>query len=852
MPEMRPAIVGGWKAARRRWTTGTALAGLSRSAPALIAAATLVQTALAGSALAQNALSGGNTSAPALFSPAEMDRSATVALAVMLGIAAVAAVTSIQLLRTRRRAAAREGEAAAEIAALQARLDRASALLLADPQAVLIWSAGSDTPEVLGNPALLGDAAGRLLAFGTWLDPQAAGQLDRAVAGLRDRGEGFAMTLSSRTGQPLEADGRIVGGQAVVRLRDVTGTRRELMELAARCHELQTGGDALRALVEQLPAPAWVRDSAGALRFANPAYARAVEAADVAAAVSGHAELFDRAARRDLLQAQSTGTAFSGRLPAVVAGERRSFDVFAASVPDGGSAGIAFDASTAEKLRTDIARLAEAHRRTLDHLATGVAIFDAGGRLVFYNAAYRLLWDLDPAFLDQGPSDSIILDRLRSARKLPEQSNFRQWKAELHEAYRATDAQPGEWHLPDGRTLRVVTTPNPEGGVTYLFDDVTEGLNLARRYDALIRVQGETLDNLAEAVAVFGSDGRLRLSNPSFARLWRLSPEELAERPHVEAVIAACRRLHDAPEIWRALHGTITAIEDRTPVSGRMERRDGSVLDCATVPLPDGATLVAFRDMTDSVNVERALIERNEALEAADRLKIDFVHHVSYELRSPLTNIIGFAEFLNDPATGSLSERQQEYLGYITSSTNALLALINNILDLATIDAGAMTLSLGEVDIRATMEAAAEGVRDRLVKDDIHFEFRVSPGIGSFVADERRVRQVLFNLLSNAVGFSPPGETVTFVAQRTADTVVFSVTDHGPGIPDEVQERVFDWFETRSQGSSHRGTGLGLSLVRSFVELHGGVVSLNSVVGRGTTVTCVFPADRGAQRNAAE
>src|SRR5690606_16032686 len=150
-----------------------------------------------------------------------------------------------------------------------------------------------------------------------------------------------------------------------------------------------------------------------------------------------------------------------------------------------------------------------------------------------------------------------------------------------------------------------------------------------------------------------------------------------------------------------------------------------------------------FRDMTDSVNVERALIERNEALEAADRLKIDFVHHVSYELRSPLTNIIGFAEFLNDPATGSLSERQQEYLGYITSSTNALLALINNILDLATIDAGAMTLSLGEVDIRATMEAAAEGVRDRLVKDDIHFEFRVSPGIGSFVADERRVRQVL-------------------------------------------------------------------------------------------------------------
>ena len=190
------------------------------------------------------------------------------------------------------------------------------------------------------------------------------------------------------------------------------------------------------------------------------------------------------------------------------------------------------------------------------------------------------------------------------------------------------------------------------------------------------------------------------------------------------------------------------------------------MVDCATVPLPDGATLVTFQDVTDTVNVERALRERNEALEAADKLKIDFVHHVSYELRSPLTNIIGFAHFLGDPLTGPLTEKQREYLGYITVSTNALLAIINNILDLATIDAGAMTLNLGSVDIRKTMEAAAEGVQDRLVKNGIRLEIRAAPDIGSFVADERRVRQSLFNLLANAVGFSPGGETVTFAAQR--------------------------------------------------------------------------------------
>jgi signal transduction histidine kinase len=403
------------------------------------------------------------------------------------------------------------------------------------------------------------------------------------------------------------------------------------------------------------------------------------------------------------------------------------------------------------------------------------------------------------------------------------------------------------WHLPDGRTLRVVTTPNPEGGVTYLYDDVTERLAMHRRYDALIKVQSETLDHLAEAVAVFGSDGRVRLHNQAFQRMWKLAPEALDAHPHIEAVAAWCQALHDDNAVWRNLRGAITAIDGREPMVARIERRDGVMIDLTTMPLPDGATLVTFQDVSDTVNVERALRERNEALVAADGIKIDFVHHVSYELRSPLTNIIGFAHFLGDPAFGPLTEKQREYLGYITTSTNALLALINNILDLATIDAGAMSLTLGDVDIRASMEAAAEGLLDRLVKDHLKLDISAAANIGSFTADERRLRQILFNLLSNAVGFSPPGGLVTLKAERRPDAVVFTVTDRGPGIPPERKDKVFDWFETDSNGSDHRGTGLGLSLVRSFVELHGGTVTIDSTPGQGTTVTCVFPVAQASQ-----
>jgi signal transduction histidine kinase len=658
------------------------------------------------------------------------------------------------------------------------------------------------------------------------------------------------MTLTTLGGKTVEAEGRAIGGRAVMRLRDVTGVKGELTALIHRHEALVNDMNALRKLIDSLPFPVWARDREGRLDFVNAAYASAVEAREPSEAVERNLELLDRSAREEAAKMREGEKPYRGRVPAVVAGARRIFDVV--EVPTrGGSAGVGIDATEVESVRAEMARMVDAHRRTLDQLATGVAIFGADQTLRFYNSAYRVLWDLDAAYLEHGPTDSAVLDRLRAARKLPEQQDFRTWKNQLHEAYRALEAKEEMWHLPDGRTLRVVTTPNTEGGVTYLFDDVTERLDLERRFDALIRVQGETLDNLAEAVAVFASDGRLRLHNPAFQQMWGLPAEALAERPHIEAVIAWCAPLQPEDQTLRSLRQAVTAIGQRDSVKGRLERRDGSVVDLATLPLPDGATLVTFQDVTDTVNVERALRERNEALEAADQVKIDFLHHVSYELRSPLTNIIGFAHFLGDSSTGPLNARQSEYLGYITVSTNALLTLINDILDLATIDAGAMTLNLGPVDIRKTMEAAAEGIRDRLFKDHITLDIEAAEDIGLFSADERRVRQILYNLLSNAVGFSPADSTIRLRAERKDHAIAFSVTDRGPGIPPEMKNRIFDWFETHPLGSQHRGAGLGLSIVRSFVQLHGGSVEIESAVGQGTTVTCLFPLVPPAEKVAA-
>jgi signal transduction histidine kinase len=785
----------------------------------------------------------------------DLNRQEVAVLATALAVLGFSVVAAILLMRTRVRAANNEAQLRSELRSLQVEADRFRALLFAEPQVLVSWAAGDNRPQISGDISLLmpqeaQQSPQRILAFGTWLSPEPALQMDHAVSALREAGEGFLLNLTTSTGRSIEAMGRAIGGQAIVRVRELSGLRRELAEVTLRHKGLLEETEMLRGFAAAAPWPIWAKRAAGGLLFANAAYARATEAANVTDAVQRDLELLDSGDRNDMARALNDNSAFSARLPIVVGGERRFYDVHALKVT-GGSAGIAIDASEATALRDALVRMAEAHRRTLDQLSSGVAVFDGQRRLAFYNDSYRRLWDLDRAFLDGNPDDSSVLDRLRAARKLQEQPDFRAWKAKLHEAYRAIEPAKDRWYLPDGRAISVVTTPNPEGGVTYLFDDVTESLDLERRFDGANRMQRETLDSLAEAVAVFGSNGRARLFNPAFAKMWNLSAEALQENPHIATVETWCKPLYDDAATWQTIRETITSIENRVAVPLKIERKDGSVLNCTIMPLPDGATMLTFQDITDTENVERALREHNEALEAADKMKVDFVRHVSYELRSPLTSLVGFTYFLNDPSMGPLTPKQAEYLGYVTNSTNALLALVDNILTLATIDAGAMTLELGPIDIRKTIEAAAKGIQDRLATQHIELKIDVDSDIGEFTGDENRIKQILYNLLSNAVGFSPQNSAITVSAKRTERNIVLAVSDSGAGIPADVKDKVFDWFESHSNGSQHRGAGLGLPLVKSFVELHGGKVRVDSIVGKGTTVTCEFPVDQ-AHRNAAE
>lgn len=772
--------------------------------------------------------------------------------AVTGGCAVAAIFAFMMLIRASEDDALRSAEA--QVSELRKALDRAEALLACDDQKTIVWDTPDSSPQVLGAlPERVGAPFDRkeFLAIGRWLQPDSVSQLETAVQRIRRYGEGFQFAANALNDSVLEVTGRTNGKRAIVRFRELTGERRSFAELKDQARFILGEMTAHQALAATLPFPLWRRNKLGRLTWVNKAYVEAVEAESQEAVLKSGVELLGPKVRDAIRHCHGEGKNFHDSAPAVLAGERRRLRIFDILIEDG-SIGTAIDVSEVDAIREEWNRSVESNARTLDQLTAAVAVFGKDRKLRFYNAAYRIMWDLPRHLLASKPEESAILDHLRADRKLPEQANYREWRSNHLAGYQSPETREDWWHLPDGRTLRFVATPNAEGGLTYIYENVTEQLSLESQVNSLSHLQGETLDHLSEGVAVFGSDGKLQLFNPVFAEIWRLSPSLLSQAPHVSEVIEHCAALHSDADTWESVRIAVTDIEYSETLSGRMERPDLSVVDYATVALPEGMTMITFVDVSDSARMQRALSERNEALEAADRLKTDFIQHVSYELRSPLTSIIGFAEMVADETTGPLNARQSEYMDHISSSSSSLLAIINDILDLATVDAGIMELEITEVDVRGVAMSAVEGLRDRLQEQQITFSANIPSDAGIFRADENRVRQILFNVIANAIRFSNANGQIEFSATKENNWVVYTVKDDGVGIPDDMLPAVFEPFEGRGGGGRRRGAGLGLSIVKSLVELHGGSVGMESTEGVGTEVVIRLPEIPHAAAVAAE
>ena len=733
---------------------------------------------------------------------------------------------------------------------LRARKELGRKLALAEAAAAVAARESTRLAALIGSVPLRRIVASDDNAFAQFVAELAPAEAERfaaAIAALRRDGTEFGTILAGAQGGAWTAEGRVAGGEPVVWLGNASATRN-----AEEGRLLADAAAALgRDLLDTLPLPVWRRNRELALVDCNRAYASALEMTREAVLAEGR-ELAPASTRNRavaLARAAAEGSAQSERWHIVIGGSRRWLEVTELPAGDGGTVGFAIDGTELEGIEGELSRHINAHGEVLERIHAGVAIYGADKRLKFFNSAFAELWALEYDWLAGEPSLDELLERLRERRRIPELADFRMYKRQQLEMFTTLiESQSELMHLPDDRTLGVSVSPHPLGGLIFVYEDVTDRLALERSYNTLIEVQRETLDNAFEGIAVFGSDGRLKLHNPGYRKIWDLSEADLAGEPHIAEIVEKTRRFYDdGVGDWPAVKDQVIAkVTAQTETSGALDRRDGSVLQLATVPLPDGNVLLTCLDVTDTARVERALRERNEALETADRLKSEFIANVSYELRTPLNAIIGFAEILAHEYFGPLTPRQLDYSRGILDSSHRLLSLINDILDLATIEAGYMALETGRVEICELLESVVTLTHERARNQNLSLTVQCAPNIGEIEADERRLKQALFNLTSNAIKFTPAGGSIRLEARREGGDVVLAVTDTGVGIPTVDQERVFEKFERGSAQARQSGAGLGLSLVKSLVELHGGSIEIDSEPGRGTTIACRLPAAAAA------
>ena len=616
------------------------------------------------------------------------------------------------------------------------------------------------------------------------------------------------------------------GGTCFAWIRDVTAAERTEEERAS----VQATLDACDAMLERVPVPVWHRRSGSLeLGYQNRA----------AREIFGDGGPDDRVGRGLAQRAQRSGGEQTESANVVVDGRRRLVEVVEGPAAEGAVVGHARDVTQLAETQDELARHVSAHGEVLQKLTTAIAIYGRDKRLKLFNTAFVELWQLDRRWLATEPDLSAVLELLRQRRRLPEYADFAQAKRQWLQLFTGLIDPVEEFlHLPDGGTIRQTVSPHPQGGLLFVFEDVSDRIAVERSYNTLIAVQRETLDSLGEAIAAFSGDGRLQLFNPAFARLWTLDDPFLAQKPHLNEV---GRRIRELVPAAAGVAGLELAESTRTHATGRIDRLDGSVLDFARVALPDGATLLVYQDVTDTIRVERALRDRNEALETAERLKSEFIANVSYELRTPLNAIAGFAQMLTDQYFGTLNDRQLDHARSIITASDRLMTLINDILDLSTIEAGYLVLEPGAVDVAGLLHQVMSLTHEMVRSRHLAISVDCPQEIGTVKGDERRLKQVLVNLVSNSAKFTPKSGRILLSARREDDRLVLTVADTGIGIERERQAALFEPFARAASSQAQAGPGLGLALVRRLIELHHGTVEIDSEPGTGTTVRLMLP-----------
>jgi signal transduction histidine kinase len=642
------------------------------------------------------------------------------------------------------------------------------------------------------------------------------------------------------------------GGAALVWVFDFSESEGELVRLRGEASRARADFSALVGLIEAAPMPMWFRDRQGRLRLVNHAYVDAVQGGSAEAVVAAGAELVEPVdgltAAQVALQAADRHLPIERMVPATIGGQRRTFRVSDLPLGEEGIAGYAVDIEDMEELARSLRAFREAQRSMLDQLSAGVAQFDVARALVFANQPFQRIFALKPTVMLDAPPFERLLDMARDAGRVPEARDFPAWRREKAAWFRDSAMHEEAWPLADGTHLRVVAQPMPDGGLLLIVEDRTEELRLSANRDTLLRTRTATFDSLFESLGVFEPDGHMQLWNRRFAQDWGLDGDFLDTHPKIDVLLERIAARLQRPEQAKLVGDVVRAATlDRQQTSGRVVLADGRTLEFAGVPLPDGNGLLTVLDITDSQKAEAALRERNAALVEADAVKTRFLANMSYQFRTPLTSIGGFAELLEAGLGGELTEQGREYVGAILSSVQRLGEQIESVLDLSQSEAGLLPLADEEIELFPFVTALVKERATAVSDGGLTLDLRGNQSAGRITGDRRRLGRVIGHLIDNAIAATPRGGRILVDLSPTRAGPRIVVSDNGPGMDAMALARGLEGLEASpgkkgAKPATDRRRGLGLPLARSIVEAHGGTFELLSEPGQGTAAIIQLPA----------
>ena len=659
---------------------------------------------------------------------------------------------------------------------------------------------------------------------------------------LRPIGSRKTLSLRGALADPMVSP----SGAALVWAFDFTETEEELARLGEEAARARDDFAALVGLIEAAPMPMWFRGSDMHLRLVNKAYVEAVGAESADQVVADQIELVEqiggRSAAQVAQQAADRRQPIERILSATINNARRTVRVTDLPLVGEGIAGYAIDIEEMEEQAREFRAFREAQRSMLDQLSIGVAQFDSRQRMTFANQPFHRTFSLPPGVVGDRIRFEQMLTVARENGKIPEVRDFPTWRKELGEWFQKDEPEEFNWPLPDGTHLRLVAQPLPDGGLVMIAEDHTEQLALSATRDTLLRTRTATFDSLSEALAVFAPDGHLELWNRGFPIAWGIDGDVLDGHPQAEQLLGnIAAQLANPQEVGKIGQTIRAATLDRKNNQHTVELANGRTLSYSGVPLPDGNGLLTVLDITASQQAEQALRERNRALEEADAVMTRFLASMSYEFRTPLTTIGGFAELLTQGVAGDLSPQAREYVQAITTSVEKLTEQVENVLDLSQSEAGLMPLRKTKIEVLPFLEQIVRQREEAIIKAGLSLDLNGNPQ-KSIEADRQHLERAIGQLLDNAIAHTPSGGKIMIDAAKRRGVNRISITDTGEGMNQHELTRALEGIRMSSDGKGiERRHGLGIPLARQLIDAHGGTLDFQSRKNAGTTVTIILP-----------